>query len=307
MAIRSSRESAYLISNAQVTASAGRTIRRPRRRVLVHMRNLVVAGDAVQTGRLRATRPVHGSCVSPVQVTEVGGSHDRPMLDTFVRCRKCPPCLQFKRAMWSARAHHEITMHRRSWMVTLTCSPTEHFRLLNRARHLATVAGYCPEKWSPAEEFSERWKQMASEVTKWLKRLRAKGARFNYLLVVEAHKSGLPHVHLLIHEVSDCTYRTLTESWSLGFSHAKLVEGPNAARYVTKYLMKSAMARVRASQRYGSTTLEEPRARARGIYPASPNEMQEALTCQEYQSERTHPRLQEPLLGVPCPPPPRGC
>lgn len=260
----------------------------------------------MQTGRLRAVRPVHGSCLSPIQVTEAGGHYDRPMLDTYVRCRKCPPCLQHRRAVWSARAHHEITMHQRTWMVTLTCSPLEHFRLLNQARHAATVAGYCPEKWSPAEEFNARWGQLGSEVTKWLKRVRAKGCAFVYLTVVEAHKSGLPHVHLLIHERSAVTHRALTEAWHLGFSHAKLVEGPKAALYVTKYLMKSAMARVRASQRYGSTTLEEPRAPARDIINASPRETQE-VSQWEYQSEPTRQRLQEPLLGVPCPAPPQAC
>lgn len=258
MSIRSSRASAYLISNAQVTARAGRVVRRPRRSVIRNMVSLVAAGDAIATGPLRAARPVHGSCLSPIQVTEAGGHHNRPMLDTFVRCRKCPPCLKHKRAVWSVRATHEIVMHQRSWMVTLTCSPAAHFQLLDRARSIATKAGYNPGAWSSSDEFAERAKQMGIEVTKWLKRLRSKGAAFNYLLVVEAHKSGLPHVHLLIHEIRDCTYRTLTEAWPLGFAHAKLVEGPVAARYVTKYLVKSTLARVRASQGYGHSTPKGP-------------------------------------------------
>lgn len=222
------------------------------------MRNLVVAGDAIATGPLRAARPVHGQCQSPIMVTEMGGHHNRPMLDTFVRCRKCPPCLKHKRAVWSARAAHEIVMHQRSWMVTLTCSPASHFQLVNRARSIATKGGFNPDTWSSSDEFAERAKQMGIEVTKWLKRMRSRGASFNYLLVVEAHKSGLPHVHLLIHEIRDCTYRTLTETWSLGFAHAKLVEGAVAARYVTKYLVKSVLARVRASQHYGHSTPEGP-------------------------------------------------
>lgn len=230
------------------------------------MRNMVAlvsAGDAIATGPLRAARPVHGSCEAPIQITEVGGHHNRPMLDTFVRCRKCPSCLRHKRAVWSARASHEIGMHPRTWMVTLTCSADMHFRLLCQARLAATRRGFTPDLWSPNEEFAQRWSQLGTEVTKWLKRLRSSGAKFNYLLVVEAHKSGLPHVHLLIHEISGCTYRTLTETWRLGFSHAKLVEGTAAARYVTKYLVKSALARVRASQRYGSSTPVGPSATMR--------------------------------------------
>lgn len=220
------------------------------------MVRLVADGDAIATGPLRAARPVHGSCVSPIAITEVGGHHNRPMLDTYVRCRKCPPCLAHKRAVWSARAAHEIGAHQRSWLVTLTCRPDVHFRLLCQARSNATSRGFTPEEWSPSEEFNERWKQLGIECTKYIKRLRSKGAKFNYLMVVEAHKSGLPHVHLLIHELQDTTYRLVTEEWHLGFSHAKLVDGPVAARYVTKYLVKSVLARVRASQRYGSTTHE---------------------------------------------------
>jgi len=254
MAIRSSAQSAYLISNAQVTARAARTIRRSRRSVMRNMVSLVAAGDAVATGPLRAVRPVHGSCESPIAITEMGGSRNRPMLDTYVRCRKCPSCLRHKRAVWSARASHEIGMHPRTWMVTLTCSAGMHFRLLSQARSAATARGFSPEEWTPTEEFAARWGQLGIEVTKWLKRVRSRGVTFTYLLVVEAHKSGLPHVHLLIHEVGEVTYRSLTETWSHGFSHAKLVEGASAARYVTKYLVKSTLARVRASQGYGSST-----------------------------------------------------
>lgn len=233
-----------------------------------NMVSLVAAGDAVATGPLRAARPVHGSCLSPIMVTEQGGTANRPMLDTYVRCRKCTPCLQAKRALWSARAAQAIVLHPRTWLVTLTCTPAEHFRLLNQARSTAIRSGFSPEEWSPSEEFGARWSQLGSEVTKWLKRVRDKGARFSYLLVVEAHKSGLPHVHLLMHELCDLSYRSITEPWSLGFCHAKLVEGTDASRYVTKYLVKSALARVRASQQYGQLRPPGPRhARAVQTFP----------------------------------------
>lgn len=241
-----------------------------------NMVSLVAAGDAIATGPLRAARPVHGSCEAPIQLTEVGGHHNRPMLDTFVRCRKCPSCLRHKRAVWSARATHEIGMHPRTWMVTLTCTPVMHFQMLESARLAAIRAGNRPDAWSPSEEFSERWSQLGTQVTKWLKRLRSHGAKFNYLLVVEAHKSGLPHVHLLIHEIEGCTYRTLTETWRLGFSHAKLVEGAAAARYVTKYLVKSVLARVRASQRYGSNTPKGPSVLCTRVNTRLSKETQEA-------------------------------
>lgn len=249
--IRDSARSAYLISNAQVTAREGRRIRRPRRSSgLRVMRSLVSSGDAIATGPLRAARPLHGTCESPIHIEEGAGRSNRPILDTYVRCRKCEACLKHRRAVWAARARSRIAAHKRTWMVTLTCSPDAHYRLLCQAHAAARRSAVDPASWSEAEIFAERWKMLGQEVTKWLKRMRASGSRFVYLLVVEAHKSGLPHVHLLVHEVGDVTYRSLTSSWKLGFAHAKLVQEPKAALYVTKYLMKSALARVRASQDY---------------------------------------------------------
>lgn len=73
-------------------------------------------------------------------------------------------------------------------------------------------------------------------------------------MVAERHKSGLPHYHALVHEVHQLypvTYRILTDAWDYGHIHAKLVQGPAAARYCAKYLSKSAEARVRASGAYG--------------------------------------------------------
>lgn len=246
------RARAYLISNAQVTAgSAGRTLRRPRKQLLTTMRSLVVQGDAIATGPLRALRPLAGNCTAPVQITEAGGTYDRPHLDTLVRCRKCEACLKHRRAVWSARARYMIGSHERTWMVTLTCTADAHYRLLLRAIKRERDKGCDPSEWSSDEEFKRRADEFGKEVTLWLKRVRISGARFSYLMVVEAHKTGLPHVHLLVHESNGCTYRALTSAWRLGFAHAKLVEGPKAALYVTKYLMKSALARVRASLLYG--------------------------------------------------------
>lgn len=249
--IRLTAQSAYLISNAQVTARDVSTTRRgDRASVVREMRDLIRDGLAVSVGPLHAVRPVQGNCTSPLRLAEKGGDRNRPHLDTIVRCRKCEACLKHKRAVWSARASHRIGLHPRTWMVTLTAAPAEHFILLCRAEAAYRRKYGNSPTWDPNEVFAARWNEFGKEVTKWLKRLRSGGAEFVYLQVVEAHKSGLPHVHLLIHEKSPVRYRDLTEQWKLGFSHAKLVEGPSAARYVTKYLVKSVLARVRASQDY---------------------------------------------------------
>lgn len=152
--------------------------------------------------------------------------------------------------MWAARARQRIASHSRTWMVTLTAAPDAHFRMLCQAEVAARRSGVNPSEWSEDEVFAARWREFGKEVTKWLKRIRSSGSKLVYLQVVEAHASGLPHVHLLVHEVNTVSYRALTSAWKLGFAHAKLVEGPQAALYVTKYLMKSALARVRASQDY---------------------------------------------------------
>lgn len=214
------------------------------------MTSLVRDGQAIATGPLRAARPLHGSCEAPVHIEEGGGKANRPILDTYVRCRKCPSCLKHRRAVWAARARQRIAAHSRTWMVTLTASPDAHFRMLCQAEVAARRSSVNPAEWSDAERFAARWQEFGKEVTKWLKRMRSSGSSFVYLQVVEAHASGLPHVHLLVHENNTVTYRSLVSAWKLGFAHAKLVEGPKAALYVTKYLMKSAMARVRASQDY---------------------------------------------------------
>lgn len=78
-----------------------------------------------------------------------------------------------------------------------------------------------------------------------------------YCLVAEAHKSGLPHFHVVIHHrVVPVRHKTLKEAWRLGFSDFKLVEENQAvARYVSKYLAKALGSRVRASARYGYNDL----------------------------------------------------
>lgn len=214
--------------------------------------SLISEGQAVQTGLLRAERRLAGDCEDPVAFTETGGTHARPYLDTFVRCRKCDRCLNSRRKQWSARARHEIGENHRTWMVTLTLSPENH------ARHMMRVHSDLRSRRVPTGEVSSdeifrlRAVEFGKEVTKWLKRLRAAGGRLRYLSVVEAHKSGLPHVHLLVHETEpSLTYRAMIGQWKLGFAHAKLVEGPAAALYVTKYLSKSMLSRVRASSAYG--------------------------------------------------------
>jgi hypothetical protein len=76
-----------------------------------------------------------------------------------------------------------------------------------------------------------------------------------FCLVVERHKSGDPHVHLLVHERDTAIrHKVLTSAWTWGFSKFNLVaegEKTKMAWYVAKYLSKESGAVIRASLRYG--------------------------------------------------------
>lgn len=148
------------------------------------------------------------------------------------------------------------------------------------------------------EQFVQRHKTIARWLTLWVKRVRKNsGAPIRYLLVCEAHKSGLPHYHMLLHERSpelQVRKRMLQAEWqAYGFTNCKLVEqDQHAARYVSKYLAKSALARVRASVRYGASLDHSEvlnvspgarqRARAEG---APPSEARGSKTTQRARAE----------------------
>ena len=175
-----------------------------------------------------------------------GGAHPLGLI-MHVRCRRCEPCLRVRRREWILRAVREIQLADRTWLVTLTMRPEEHYRLLARA----VSAG--ADVSTPELKYSAELREAGKEVTRYLKRLRkASGSRFRYLLVPEQHRSGLPHYHMLLHETAGSVkYATITAEWYLGFTHAKLVQDHSVSRYVAKYLMKCSDARVRASLSYG--------------------------------------------------------
>lgn len=182
----------------------------------------------------------------------------RPALTTAylsVRCRKCVQCLRVRAKLWTARSIDEIAASNRTWFGTLTLSPESQFIARVKADHAAARGGTRWQSLSPVEQFKDRVKQINPDLTRFLKRVRKNsGAVLRYLLVSEAHKSGDPHFHILIHEHSgSATKAVLEEAWKLGFSHWRLCErDKKAAVYACKYLAKSAITRVRASRNYGT-------------------------------------------------------
>lgn len=188
------------------------------------------------------------------QRVRLGG--DRAPIDVHVRtrCHRCPACLKARYWLWRLRAAAELAKASRTWFGTLTLNPHAHFLCRCRAFERLKKRGTNFDELSPDEQFVERHLQIAAELTKWLKRLReASPVQLRYLLVAEAHRSGLPHYHILLHEAAGALRkRDLHASWPHGFTSWKLAEDPGrTSAYVTKYLLKDARARLRASVRYG--------------------------------------------------------
>lgn len=156
--------------------------------------------------------------------------------------------------MWARNAITEIMASERTWFGTLTLRPEELYRCLSAARSKAAKRGrvdFDALPWS--EQFALVHQQAALDITLMLKRLRKQGHRFRYMLVAEAHQSGAPHYHVLLHEVAEPIRKaTLDKEWPLGFSKWKLADR-SSAWYVCKYLAKNSACRVRASLRYGKT------------------------------------------------------
>lgn len=170
------------------------------------------------------------------------------------KCRQCPTCLKKRRQHWWFRAKAELAFAPRTWFGTLTYEPGDIFKKTIIARRRCEAAGLDFESLSAEEQFPHLVAVAAQDITLFLKRVR-KSARgpLRYLVVSEAHKSGVPHWHLLVHEVTTgaVRYDVLKRCWPHGFSAFKLAD-EKAGSYVAKYISKDARARVRASEHYGS-------------------------------------------------------
>ena len=184
-----------------------------------------------------------------------------------VRCRKCPPCCRARQRFWTAAASYQTRLTEmeglRSWFGTLTISPAWQEEFAQRAYELWAANPDGRPNWDNVqcdERFRAVRDVILGEVQKYWKRLRKRGHRFKYFLVFERHKSGLPHMHFILHEVNGpIRKRTLQEAWQYGFTNVSIIGGKSrkaaspekAAYYVAKYLNKASTgARQIASFRY---------------------------------------------------------
>lgn len=225
---------------------------------------------ALESGAPLGSGPLHfhATCTEPVEV-HVRGLPDRITLKLgieqhdvasvatiLVPCRRCAACLKRRANIWTARAIDETRLSSRTWFSTLTLHPAAALQFKAMGEQLFLKRGYSEPEIRGEVLFKAFAAALGPELQRWLKRVRKNsGARLRYLLVCEAHKSGVPHFHALIHESAEgkVTKRQLEAAWRLGFSQFRLVDrsDANEARYVCKYLTKTFTTRVRASRHYG--------------------------------------------------------
>lgn len=177
---------------------------------------------------------------------EGGKWRDQPLEEDFVQitmtgCRRCPTCLRHRSNKWVDRALKEFSHSQRVWLLTLTYKDS----ILERWRSEGLD-----------EEFTA-----GQYLTLYLKRLRNAGYAIRYLAALErGDETHRIHHHLLVHCDKSLKQRDLRGRWAKGHIHARLVDISSlqaciyAAEYVSKYLTKSKTTRIRASNRYGSTS-----------------------------------------------------
>lgn len=208
---------------------------------------------------------VSGDCENP-HTMELVGRHSEVFAERkerlfwrvimTTRCRKCAACKWLRQRVWYAKARTEFRQAKRNWFGTLTFEPEEHFKVETLLRVDLRRQGVDFDELPAEEKFALRVKYSGVEVTDFLKRIRKNsGVGLRYLLIAEAHKSGLPHFHILLHEQDEpIRKKVLKAGWQAGFSHFKLAVDERSALYLCKYLSKEMNARVRASLKYGETS-----------------------------------------------------
>lgn len=175
------------------------------------------------------------------------------VLHLTVRCRKCDTCRKERATMWAHRAKAEIRSSIRTWFGTLTLRPEAHYIFQCRAQAKSAKRAVDFDALTAPEKFDAVCQEIGKELTLILKRLRKAGHAFRYIVVWEPHKSGLPHLHILLHEIADPMRKAqLDKAWPFGFGKWKLAE-PDHAWYISKYIAKTGACRVRASIGYGGT------------------------------------------------------
>jgi len=209
------------------------------------------------------------------------------IVEGSTKCRQCDSCRDRRANFWRRRAEMEYSRAKgRTWFVTLTLAPDWHYQFdaqmsvpfykrdRKGTKRLVRDA-YEISKMTGRELFAARTQEIGREVTLWLKRIRKELGSFRYLIVAEPHLEnpdsavyGRTHFHVLLHEYGELVPRhqcfvgkdgktyakedaKIRKTWQKGFTQAWVLPEAGAAGYLCKYVSKEAMARIRASFRYG--------------------------------------------------------
>lgn len=239
-------------------------------RILLRMQARALANGGTRHSLMTCEWDISGSCQSPVtrELIAVNNAkfskknhnwsrtNGQRRMILHTRCRKCEKCLYLRSWQWALKIAFECREAPRNWFVTFTLSPHEQHLLTTRAYRRLRLAGWHATEVDVYRDWKERSREFGFLLTRYFKRLRKNtGRTFRYVLVSERHKSGDPHFHAIIHDCTGMlTYREICNEWPHGFTHAKLVDATpeRAHRYVTKYVAKYALSRIRCSLRYGS-------------------------------------------------------
>jgi hypothetical protein len=255
---------------ADVGCACGRVHSRPHRRrspkgsepdLAERVTDAIIAGNAEPVDGFGWSRRLSRDCAHPVRVAANDGK--QLFAERYVRCRKCKPCLRARTNYWGFAGMEQTRLAAgaggRTWFGTLTLDADWQEEFLHRARmaHGDPCAAWWDEPHCD-ERFARVRDELLKELQKYWKRLRKAGHRFKYLAVFERHKSGLPHVHWLLHEQTRILKKDLQAEWPYGFTNVSIVGGRSAgaadprkaAWYVVKYLSKSVQSRQVASSGY---------------------------------------------------------
>jgi len=193
-------------------------------------------------------------------------------LNIFAACRKCAGCLRHRANDWFGRMMRELSIAHTTYMVTLTLRPEARYQIEALARQSLRD----PLAGEPV--FKDRARALVRELQLYVKRCRSHQPPLRYVWVIEPHKDGQPHVHILWHlSVPPSEYKCDTEGyplflrtqWRLGFTTMRIVahDSKEAGGYVAKYLSKESGCAVRASQKYGEVNAPLDAFKSRRYWP----------------------------------------
>jgi len=146
---------------------------------------------------------------------------------------------------WRDRMEFEFMAHaqrqQRSWFLTYTLKPERRELLRSEAEKREIDQQRLLLNWT-----SEHIKRLRSQAA-WA----VTGARIKWLGVIEPHKSGDWHVHLLVHGDCNSSLFRGPGRWPHGWQ-VVLEAKPDVCAYLAKYLMKNSSTLIRASNFYGA-------------------------------------------------------